>query len=100
MDQHRTSPHSGPAARPRQRPERTSTRCCPTVSYYATVSACPYAEGSLRESLGVAFALVDQSEDYQGQRLLNIVAAVYVRRDGSADHVERRRHDGDSLGAV
>src|ERR1041384_1165400 len=30
-----------------------STGDCPTVSYCGTIGACPFAEGSLRESLGV-----------------------------------------------
>src|SRR5579859_1509092 len=81
-------------------PSGQSTRCCPTVSYGGTVCASPFAEGSLRESAGVTLSPVHVPEDYQCQRLLDIIVAVHLLRDRLADHVERSRHYGDSLGIV
>src|SRR4249920_2282892 len=71
-----------------------------TVFDCRTASACPFAEGNVREPVGVALAFVNVSEDYQRQRLLDIVVAVHPLRDGLGDPVERSAHDGDGLGTV
>jgi hypothetical protein len=55
---------------------------------------------AIRKSLGVTLASVDMSQDYQCERLLDVIASVQLLRDGLADHIERSRHDGDSLGTV
>jgi hypothetical protein len=64
------------------------------------VSACPLAEGNVRESLWVALSSVDMSEDYQRQGLLRIVMPVHTFRDGLADPIERSGHDDEGLGTV
>jgi hypothetical protein len=70
-------------------PPRGQSSRCRTVSDCRAVSACPFAEGDVREAFGVALASVDVSEDDQRQRLLNIVVAVHPLRDGLADPVGR-----------
>jgi len=62
-----------------------------TVFDFRTVSACPFAEGNGGETVGVALASVNVSEDYQRERLFDIVVAVYPLREGLRDLCRTQR---------
>jgi hypothetical protein len=47
-----------------------------------TLSACPFAEGSLREAVRVTLSLVHFSQDYQCQLPFDVIVAVYLLRNG------------------
>ena len=65
-----------------------------------TVDACPFTQGDVRESLGVALATVDVSQDYQRQRLLHVIVAIHPLRNGLAGPVECGGHNGYGFGVV
>src|SRR3954451_23124373 len=73
---------------------------CPPVSNCRTVSTRPLLESGLCEPRRVALSLIDKSDDYQCQSLLDLDAIVHAFRDELANHIERSAHRGDGLRAV
>src|SRR5688572_23381980 len=83
-----------------QRGCRTAERTVGYLTGCRAVSARPFTQCDVGESVGILLALVDVPEDYQRQRLLDLVVAVHPVREGVTDPFEGSGHDSDGLRTV